>query len=138
VLNADNIVRTVQEGESGQLVVGIVERRVSELIDRYEQHPMAAMAVAPQDRPKMRDELMARIREEIPRPGGLLHVFAGKAIDIRRELETRMTALDPESFEGVLRPAFQADEWKLIVAGAALGCGAGVLQLVYLFDDVLQ
>jgi hypothetical protein len=48
-----------------------------------------------------------------------------------------MVNLDPESFEGVLRPAFQQDEWKLIVAGAVLGLGAGVLQVLYMFQDML-
>ena len=47
-----------------------------------------------------------------------------------------MKALDPLSFENVLRPAFQAEEWKLIAAGAILGFGAGFLQLFYLFGEV--
>ena len=48
-----------------------------------------------------------------------------------------MKALDSESFEGVLRPAFQQDEWKLILAGAVLGLAAGVAQLVWMFGDTL-
>ena len=63
--------------------------------------------------------------------------FAAKAVDIRGELNERMKALDAESFEGVLRPAFQQDEWKLILAGAVLGLGAGVAQLVWLFGEQL-
>ena len=45
-----------------------------------------------------------------------------------------MQKLPPDEFEGVLRPAFQQDEWKLILAGAALGFVAGIAQLVYVFS----
>ena len=38
---------------------------------------------------------------------------------------------------GVLRPAFQQDEWKLILAGAALGLVAGGFQVVYVFGGTL-
>ena len=48
-----------------------------------------------------------------------------------------MSELNAEEFEGVLRPAFQEDEWKLILAGAVLGLGAGILQVVYIFGDML-
>jgi hypothetical protein len=80
-------------------------------------------------------EIIDRVVADIPKPGGLLHVFTGRAVDIRHSLETRMQKLDAESFEGVLRPAFQQDEWKLIVAGAVLGLAAGFAQLVYVFTE---
>jgi hypothetical protein len=40
-----------------------------------------------------------------------------------------MQQLTDEEFEGVLRPAFQQDEWKLIAVGAALGFLVGELQV---------
>jgi len=44
-----------------------------------------------------------------------------------------MKELSPEEFEGVLRPAYQQDEWKLILVGAILGMGAGFIQLYFVF-----
>ena len=38
--------------------------------------------------------------------------------------------LTPEEFEGVLRPAFQADERTLIIVGAILGFLVGELQVL--------
>lgn len=137
VLNADNIVRTVSEGTTGDNIIAIIEKHIGALVEQYEQHPMAAMLVPPDERDALRAELVDRIKGDMKKPGGFLHVFAGKSIDIRDELESKMTALDPESFEGVLRPAFQQDEWKLIVAGAVLGLGAGVLQVVYIFGEMV-
>ncbi|MGE0326869.1 MAG: DUF445 domain-containing protein [Polyangiaceae bacterium] len=137
LLNPDNIVETIQSSTKGDFVTGIVNRQLDALFDRYASHPMAAMLLPDTEREALRTQIQSRVTEELPKPGGFLHTFAGRAIDIRGELMERMKQLDPKSFEGVLRPAFQQDEWKLIVAGAALGLLAGVLQLVYLFEDAL-
>jgi uncharacterized membrane protein YheB (UPF0754 family) len=135
VLTADNIVTTVTQGETGERVRAIVDRRIGDLIAKYTAHPMAAMVVPEEQRAALELEIKGRIHEEFPKKGGLLHVFADRAVDIRQSLEERMQKLDAESFEGVLRPAFQQDEWKLIVAGAVLGLAAGFVQLVYVFAE---
>lgn len=135
VLNADNIVQTVLSNETKEEVMRIVEKHVDELVAKYEQHPLAAMALPEEERPALREELKRRIRDDLPKPGGLLHTFAARSVDIREELRSRMKSLDADSFESVLRPAFQQDEWKLIVLGAVLGLAAGILQLVYMFKD---
>ncbi len=138
VLNADNIVTTVMEGDGATRMNEIVEHRISELIAKYEAHPMAKLLLPEEERPTLRAELLERIKAEWPRPGGFFHTFAGESVDLQGELERRMKALDRESYEGVLRPAFQQDEWKLIAAGAVLGTVAGVLQLVYIFGDAME
>ncbi|MAQ15311.1 MAG: DUF445 domain-containing protein [Sandaracinus sp.] len=134
VLNADNITKTVLSGPTAEKIFGIVETHVRALITEYMQHPMAAMLVPPDQRAELEEELLQRIRDELPKEGGLLHTFAGKAVDIEHAIGDRMKELPPDEFEGVLRPAFQQDEWKLILAGAALGFVAGIAQLVYVFS----
>jgi len=138
VLNADNIVTTVMEGDGAAHMNRIVDRRIGELISKYEAHPMAALVLPEETRPALRAELLERIQTEWPKPGGFFHTFAGESVDLQGELERRMKALDRESYEGVLRPAFQQDEWKLIAAGALLGTIAGVLQLVFIFGDAME
>jgi len=138
VLNADNIVISVMDSPGAARMNEIVERRVGELITKYEAHPIAAMVLPAEKRPALRAEMLERIQREWPKPGGFFHTFSGEAVDLQGELERRMGALDRASYEGVLRPAFQQDEWKLIVAGAVLGTVAGVLQLVYIFGDAME
>ena len=138
VLNADNIVTTVMESEGAKRMNEIVANRIGELISKYEAHPMAKLVVPEASQPALRAEVLERIQTEWPKPGGFFHTFAGEAVDLQGELERRMKALDRESYEGVLRPAFQQDEWKLIAAGAVLGTIAGVLQLVYIFGDAME
>ena len=134
VLNADNITKTVLSGPTADKIFTIVEKHVRALIEEYMKHPMAAMLVPADQRVELEDELLQRIRDELPKEGGLLHTFAGKAVDIEHAIGDRMKDLPPDEFEGVLRPAFQQDEWKLILAGAVLGAVAGVGQLVYVFS----
>lgn len=138
VLNADNIVNSVMESDGAARLNEIIEHRVGELISKYEQHPMAKLVIPEQTRRTMRDEVLGRIKAEWPKPGGFFHRFAAESVDLHGELERRMKALDPESYEGVLRPAFQQDEWKLIAAGAVLGTIGGVLQLVFIFGDAME
>jgi uncharacterized membrane protein YheB (UPF0754 family) len=138
VLNADNIVNTVMKSDGATRMNEIVEQHVGELIAKYEAHPMARLVLPERKRPALRVELLERIKTEWPKPGGFFHTFAGESVDLQGELERRMKALDRESYEGVLRPAFQQDEWKLIAAGAVLGTIAGVLQLVFIFGDAME
>ncbi|MDP0396540.1 DUF445 domain-containing protein [Tsukamurella strandjordii] len=51
-------------------------------------------------------------------------------LDIRATMIEKMAAMTPEEFEGVLRPAFQADEKTLIMVGAILGFLVGELQVL--------
>ena len=44
-----------------------------------------------------------------------------------------LQALPPEEFEGILRPAFQEEELKLILVGMALGIVAGTAQMILIF-----
>ncbi len=138
VLNADNIVISVMDSPGALRMNEIVAQRVGELISKYEAHPMAALVLPIEKRPSLRAELLERLEREWPKPGGFFHTFAGEAVDLQGELERRMASLDRETYEGVLRPAFQQDEWKLIAAGAVLGTVAGVLQLVYIFGDAME
>jgi len=45
----------------------------------------------------------------------------------------KMRLMSNAEFQGLLRPAFQEDEWILIILGAVLGLIAGYLQLVLMF-----
>lgn len=134
ILNADNMVRKMVTGETGEKLFAIVERHVDALVDRYQQNPLVASMIPKDKWAEARTELHRRMREELPRPGGFLHVFTGRAVNIYQELVERMTVLDSKSFENILRPPFQQDEWKLIVVGGVLGLAAGLGQ-AFMFED---
>jgi hypothetical protein len=45
-------------------------------------------------------------------------------------VEQRMLALTPVQYEGLLRPAFRQEEWKLIAVGGVIGFAVGELQVL--------
>jgi uncharacterized membrane protein YheB (UPF0754 family) len=49
---------------------------------------------------------------------------------IRRWMAERIRALPPSGFVELLRPAFEEDEWMLVLLGAALGLVAGWIQFL--------
>jgi hypothetical protein len=57
--------------------------------------------------------------------------YAERAFNVRQMVREKIRAMTPAQFEGLLRPAFQADEWIIVTVGAALGF------LVWLSQDLL-
>lgn len=58
--------------------------------------------------------------------------YIDRTLDIEETMSSKMTAMTPEEFENVLRPAFRADERTLILVGAVLGFIVGELQVLLL------
>ena len=63
--------------------------------------------------------------------------YATEAINLGNELSEKMNALTPEEFEGIIRPAYEADEWKLMLVGALLGITAGYGQWLLLRSEFI-
>lgn len=63
---------------------------------------------------------------------------AERGVTVQHIMSERMKELSSEEFQNMLRPAFQEDELKLIIAGGVLGIMAGIAQLVFVFgQDIL-
>lgn len=103
------------------LVTGTVTRPIKQVagigMDAAQVKPMARMVAT---------ELVAAM------PAILDPAYAhlDERLAIKETMAEKMVAMTPEEFEGVLRPAFQADERTLIIVGAALGFLVGELQVL--------
>ena len=137
VLSPTNMLETITEGSSSGRVFTLVEKRIESVFEEYKKDPMTGMLMEPERITEARDDLLERMRTQKPEPDGLVQSFVSRSKSLRGQLSSKLQALDAESFEGVLRPAFRADEWKLFVTGAVLGTIAGALQLIYLFGGSL-
>ncbi len=58
------------------------------------------------------------------------YAYLDDRLQIEALMSEKMAQMTPDQFEGVLRPAFQADERTLIMVGAILGFLVGELQVV--------
>ena len=135
ILNPDNMVQHIMEGPGGPKIIASLNEKISSLLGKYRQNPMFSSVIPAEDWAEIEAETKMRVAAELPKPGGILHSFTAKAFHIFENLSESMANLDSESFESVLRPSFQQDEWKLILAGGVLGLGAGVMQVIFLFGQ---
>jgi hypothetical protein len=113
----------------------LIELHVNDAIERYVAiaQPYFALGVGSESYYKMKELASQRIFNDSEKYLSYAYEYTNKALRIADDLCERMEALSPEEFEGVLRPAYEADEWKLILTGALLGMGAGFMQLYLVF-----
>ncbi|MBT1063040.1 DUF445 family protein [Bowmanella sp. Y26] len=131
LLNSQNITHAVLKGSGSGQLLELIELHVNDAIERYVAvaQPYFALAVGSEDYFRMKELAVKRIFEDSDKFLHYAHEYANSALNIGDDLRVKMEALSPEEFEGVLRPAYKQDEWKLIVVGAILGMLAGTGQL---------
>lgn len=96
---------------------------------------IAAMGKAQFD--LMKEEIAQQVVDELPCIIDLCYEYATEALNLEKELSTKMKALSPSEFEGVLHPAFEQDEILLIILGGVLGAIVGLIQIFTIFNKAL-
>ena len=76
------------------------------------------------------------LNDELPRLMPATYEYMDEVMDIEATIREALQAMPPEEFINVLRPAFEADEIKLILVGGVLGAVAGAVQQFGIFDYV--
>jgi len=133
VLTGDNLIRHLTEGPSREPVMAILEGQVEESMKEYERDAMVAMLVSKEKLAEGKEDLLNRVRNADIAQSGPLHAFADQSERIRGQLKQNLLELEADEFGGILRPVFQKDEWKLVLAGGVIGAIIGALQVTYLF-----
>ena len=139
ILTTENLKAELRQGDAREKITGIVERYVHDSLSAYENDPMVLMLTDKERLAQTREEVIERIRkadlddEEGPMGQDTVNLMRKQSARMHDHILDNLHSLDADQFCGILRPVFQADEWKLMVAGGALGFGAGVLQAVFLF-----
>jgi uncharacterized membrane protein YheB (UPF0754 family) len=135
LMTSENILQTALRGSGSGQLVELIELHVNDAIDRYIafMQPYFTLGIGSEAYYKMREMSSDRIFEDAGKYMPYAFEYIKKTLSIADELSLRMKKLSPEEFEGVLRPAYEADEWKLIVTGSLLGMGAGFMQLYFVF-----
>jgi len=71
---------------------------------------------------------IARAMKKLPEHVGVLHSYVDDKLNLQETLRISMENMSSAQFERVLHPIFEEDELTLVLAGAALGFGAGLIQ----------
>eukprot|EP00588_Corethron_pennatum_P010490 CAMPEP_0194269714 /NCGR_PEP_ID=MMETSP0169-20130528/3830_1 /TAXON_ID=218684 /ORGANISM="Corethron pennatum, Strain L29A3" /LENGTH=364 /DNA_ID=CAMNT_0039011463 /DNA_START=577 /DNA_END=1672 /DNA_ORIENTATION=+ len=87
------------------------------------------LAFRPQS--KTLNDISVKVVENLGSHVGVLHEYIDKTLCLETSLRVKMEGMTSLQFERVLHPIFEEDELKLVIAGAALGFGAGYFQQMF-------
>jgi uncharacterized membrane protein YheB (UPF0754 family) len=130
VLTPEAVFDGLLNGPYADALFQLVRRHVNRVLDEQAgaARPLVVMAVGSRQYEEMKRGVIRAIETELPVALAEARDYAEEALDIRNTVTQKMERMTPTQFEGLLRPAFQADEWILITVGAALGFSVGLLQ----------
>lgn len=132
VLTVPNLIDSILRGPRSDRLLAMVQRTVAKVIDEQTSlaKPVVAATVGGE---RLREIKHAAAEEAVRRlPDTMRHAegYLTGAMDVANMVEERMLALTPVEYEGLLRPAFRQDEWKLIAVGGVIGFLVGELQVL--------
>lgn len=136
ILTIGHIMNEIFRGPRSDRVKTMLKRHLRKLVDGGVVKTVAQMAVGAEGFVELKRSIHEKTIElslaSFDDP-----VFSrerGKVVE--QMFRERMQAMSAEEFQALLRPAFEEDEWILIVLGGVLGLMAGMAQLIFVFSDV--
>ncbi|MEO0897960.1 MAG: hypothetical protein AAFY71_16245 [Bacteroidota bacterium] len=140
ILTSEQIFQKMINGPTSERLMHMVQLQVKKAIDEIAgmSKPLFQLTQGTKKYVKVKNQIAQRFVDELPR--SIKHIFgyAEEALDIEHTLKSRMQGLGPTEFVSFLRPVFQKDEWKLILVGALLGLGAGMMQMLLVFGGSIM
>ena len=134
IITIPNLLEAILRGPKSDRLFQMITREVHRSIDAQASvaKPFVAIAVGTKRFQEMKQTAAAKAAERVPETIRHAEAYAINALDVRNTIVDRMRLLSSLEFEGLLRPAFRQDEWKLIAVGAIIGGLVGELQVLVL------
>jgi uncharacterized membrane protein YheB (UPF0754 family) len=136
ILNSVNFWDHMLNDKSGDKMMSLLEKHVGFGVDKAASNmarPVVEMVVGAEKYEEVRRTVVHALVRELPKSMMDMAEFTDNVFDIETTMRSRLQSLSPDEFEGVLRPAFEEEELKLILVGAFLGGLAGFGQLMLIF-----
>jgi uncharacterized membrane protein YheB (UPF0754 family) len=117
----------------------MIEKHVKDAVDDQAgiTKPFVTMAVGTGKYREMKGAISTAFMKHMPAALEHIKEYTADAMDLKNTIGDRMENLTSEEFEGMLRPAFEQDEWMLIGIGAVLGFCVGTAQFVFMFAPAM-
>jgi uncharacterized membrane protein YheB (UPF0754 family) len=128
VMTVPNLVEAVLRGPGANRVQDLIRETVEQEIE--EQAGITRPLVGSTRFKALKKTAADRAIRYLPATMLTAERYATEALDIRDTITSKMRRLTRTEYEGLLRPAFRQDEWKLIAVGAAIGAIIGELQVL--------
>jgi uncharacterized membrane protein YheB (UPF0754 family) len=139
VLNSENLWEHMLNESGGDRMYQLIEMHVNSGVEKATgavPTPILNLLEGTKAYQEIRNLIVKDMVRQLPGKFKNLYDFTDKAFDIETIMREKLQALSPEDFVGVLRPAFEEEELKLILVGAALGGIAGFLQWAFMFGGL--
>ncbi len=106
-----------------------IQNEIRESIDRQLGSAVRIInAVGGRQYRDMKQQIADIVIAKLPENVGYVEKYFSERIDLEAIMIEKMSAMDAETFEKLLRPIFKNDEWIIVVVGAALGFLVGLGQ----------
>ncbi|WP_104477858.1 DUF445 family protein [Actinokineospora auranticolor] len=130
VMTVPNIVHGILTGPGSARLLTMISQLVRKSVDEQASiaKPFVAVAIGTQRFQEMKHAAADKAMTHLPAMALHTTPYATEALDIGGTIAEKMNRLTREEYEGLLRPAFRQDEWKLIAVGAVIGALVGHLQ----------
>ncbi|TCB52540.1 hypothetical protein E0H80_01420 [Acinetobacter sp. ANC 4779] len=111
----------------------IVKRHINQIMETPLVRTSLQLSLGPKEYAKLKTDLIDRSIEITMVPVCDPAFNASRAQKIYQMFRDRILELTPREFQNLLRPAFQEDEWILILLGGVTGFIAGTIHLFVAF-----
>ncbi|WP_158882363.1 DUF445 domain-containing protein [Amycolatopsis anabasis] len=132
VLTVPNLLDALLSGPRSDRLLAMVRRMVAQAVDEQASlaRPLVAVTAGGDLMREMKQAAAVKAMRRFPDTVRHATGYLTEAMDVANMIEERMLNLTPVEYEGLLRPAFRQDEWKLVAVGGVIGFLVGELQVL--------
>lgn len=133
ILTLRHLMHTLMNGSRSARAHALIKKHLKPLVESGIVKTVAQITVGPSGYVNLKRSIENKAIEVSTYPFDDPAFNMDRAELVAKLFYERMVELSPSEFQDLLRPAFQEDEWILILTGALLGLGAGIAQLLIIF-----
>ena len=134
IITARKVIQAILTGPLSDRVFAMINKQVQLAMDRTTgfAKPLVVLSIGSSRYQQMKRSIAAKVMDRLPETMSYIEDYARDSMDVRNLLIEKMQQLDELQFEALIRPAFEQDEWILIMVGALLGFVMGEAQALVL------
>lgn len=129
VLTVPNLLAAILRGPRSDRLTALVRRAVARAVDEQTGR-VGTLTIGAARLREIKEAAATRALARLPETLRNAEGYLTEAMDVGNMVEERMLALTPREYEGLLRPAFRQEEWKLIAVGGVIGFVVGEFQVL--------
>ena len=133
ILTVRSLMTEIYKGPKAERSKALIKKHLRPILDGGVMRTVAQLTVGPEGYVKLKRTIEEKAIEFSLASFDDPAFAKERAVVVEKMFRDRMQAMTPGEFQNLLRPAFQEDEWILILIGGVLGFLAGVTQLLTMF-----